>query len=440
MVDGVFTIPMSEYYSKSSEFKGKVSDLITDVENNFLSKVSTNIDTLDEQDISVVESFASYTSAKSKLETLKEYETQLTKMSSEGDGNPLNGVVSLDKQYSAKFSDVSKGTDSQTVASAISGIDQNISSQVEVIKIRENFIAFISSLTGIGEKEAIAKLLGIDVKDLGKWAKAAADRIKGFEDASKLLEILYTGSGKGISFQTLLYSKEIGQALQSSPLVEKVLTFMMDLPYALKSSKWVSKFSKVLAPFTKGMKHIKTAASFLMGEYATGIGNIAKDFIKSDKIKFGGETVAWGVLAVEEGVNIYKNYNNSKTDSKTAVGKVGKSVIGGTIDTISNVGPLDGMWLGAKAGALGGHPVEGALIGLGVGTFNLITSAVAPEFKKSVYDGVKNFAYGAVDVVESTVESIGNGIHQGLETVKSVGKNVSDFFNGGLKAASSLFG
>ena len=440
MVDGVFTIPMSEYYSKSSEFKGKVSDLITDVENNFLSKVSTNIDTLDEQDISVVESFASYTSAKSKLETLKEYETQLTKMSSEGDGNPLNGVVSLDKQYSAKFSDVSKGTDSQTVASAISGIDQNISSQVEVIKIRENFIAFISSLTGIGEKEAIAKLLGIDVKDLGKWAKAAADRIKGFEDASKLLETLYTGSGKGISFQTLLYSKEIGQALQSSPLVEKVLTFMMDLPYALKSSKWVSKFSKVLAPFTKGMKHIKTAASFLMGEYATGIGNIAKDFIKSDKIKFGGETVAWGVLAVEEGVNIYKNYNNSKTDSKTAVGKVGKSVIGGTIDTISNVGPLDGMWLGAKAGALGGHPVEGALIGLGVGTFNLITSAVAPEFKKSVYDGVKNFAYGAVDVVESTVESIGNGIHQGLETVKSVGKNVSDFFNGGLKAASSLFG
>ena len=34
---------------------------------------------------------------------------------------------------------------------------------------------------------------------------------------------------------------------------------------------------------------------------------------------------------------------------------------------------------------------------------------------------------GAVDVVESGVESIGNGIHQGLETVKSVGKNVSDF-------------
>ena len=132
--------------------------------------------------------------------------------------------------------------------------------------------------------------------------------------------------------------------------------------------------------------------------------------------------------------------NNSKTDSKTAVGKVGKSVIGGTIDTISNVGPLDGMWLGAKAGALGGHPVEGALIGLGVGTFNLITSAVAPEFKKSVYDRVKNFAYGAVDVVESGVESIGKGLHQGLETVKSVGKNVSDFFNGGLKAASSWFG
>ena len=127
-------------------------------------------------------------------------------------------------------------------------------------------------------------------------------------------------------------------------------------------------------------------------------------------------------------------------DPKTAVGKIGKSVIGGTIDTISNVGPLDGMWLGAKAGALGGHPVEGAIAGLALGMFNLMGSAVAPEFKKSVYDGVKNFAYGAVNVVESGVESIGKGIHQGLETVKSVGKNVSDFFNGGLKTVSSLFG
>ena len=442
MADGVFTIPMSEYYSKSSELKGKVSDLITDVENNFLSKVSANIDTLDGQDISVVEGFASYTSAKSKLETLKEYETQLTKMSTEGDSNPLNGVVSLDKQYSAKFLDVSKGADSQTVASAISAIDRNISSQAEVIKARESFLAFISSLTGIGEKEAIAKILGIDVKDLGKWAKAAADRIKGADDFSKLLDTLYTGSGKGISFQTLLYSKEIGQALQSSPLVEKVLTFMMDLPDAIKSTKWVSKLSKLVGPVTKGFKHVKTAASFLMGEYATGLGNIAKDFIKSDKFKIGGEIVGWGVLTVEEGVNIYKNYNNSKTDSKTTVGKIGKSVLGGTIDTISNVGPLDGMWLGAKLGVKAGPKglIIGTIGGLAVGTFNLVTSAVAPEFKKSVYDGIKNFAYGAVDVVESGVESIGNGIHQGLETVKSVGKNVSDFFNGGLKAASSWFG
>ena len=132
--------------------------------------------------------------------------------------------------------------------------------------------------------------------------------------------------------------------------------------------------------------------------------------------------------------------NNSKTDSKTAVGKIGKSVLGGTIDTISNVGPLDGMWLGAKAGGLGGFPAFGAIAGLTVGTLNLIGSAVAPEFKKSVYDKAKNLAYGAVDVVESGVESIGKGIHEGFETVKSVGKNVSDFFNGGLKAASSLFG
>ena len=82
----------------------------------------------------------------------------------------------------------------------------------------------------------------------------------------------------------------------------------------------------------------------------------------------------------------------------------------------------------------------GDIVGLAWGTLNLIGSAVAPEFKKSVYDGAKNIAYGAVDMVESGVESIGKGLHQGLETVKSVGKKVADFFNGGLKAASSLFG
>ena len=128
MADGVFNIPMSEYYNKSSEFKGKISELITNVENNFLNKVSENIGKLDSQDSSVVEGFASYTGAKEKLKTLKEYETKLTNMAGEGGSNPLNGVVSLDKQYSGKFSDISKGVGSQTVASAISVINRNVES------------------------------------------------------------------------------------------------------------------------------------------------------------------------------------------------------------------------------------------------------------------------------------------------------------------------
>ena len=122
-----------------------------------------------------------------------------------------------------------------------------------------------------------------------------------------------------------------------------------------------------------------------------------------------GRGLFWycGIIEQEHFSFVFLFGNNSKT----IVGKIGKSVIGGTIDTISNVDSLDGMWLGVKAGALGGHPVEGAFICLTVGTLNLIGSAVAPEFKKSVYDGAKNFAYGAVDVVESGVESIGKGIH-----------------------------
>lgn len=42
--------------------------------------------------------------------------------------------------------------------------------------------------------------------------------------------------------------------------------------------------------------------------------------------------------------------------------------------------------------------------------------------------------------MENKALSAGKAVTQSMETVKSIGKNVSNFFNGGAKTVSSWFG
>ena len=439
MAIGKFTIPLDEYYEVSNNIRLKVTELIDDVEDGFLTKVSSNIGFLDDRDVSVVEGFSSYTSAKTELETLRQHETNLNKMSQEGDGNPLNGVVTTDNEYATTFSGIADGVSNSNVSSVVSDLDNMIG----LTEAKISFVDFIGSITDSSDRAILANILGIEPADLTSWVKNAVSGITSAKEFTSLLNTLYTGSGKGISFETLLYTDEIGQAMQNSKLVEKVLTFMMDIPYALKSQKWASAVSKYAGKVTSGLGEAKIFGSFISGDFTSAIGKSAEDFLKSDAVKLGGETVAWAALGIEEGLNIKSAWSSSETDSKTTAGKVGKSIVGGTIDTISNVGPLDGMWLGSKIGAATENPIglaAGTVGGLALGSFNLVTSAVNPKFKKSVYNGIKNGAYAAVDWVEDKALSAGKAVKKSMESVKSIGKNVSNFFNGGAKTVSSWFG
>ena len=135
--------------------------------------------------------------------------------------------------------------------------------------------------------------------------------------------------------------------------------------------------------------------------------------------------------------------NWKQTDSKTVVGKVAKTAIGASIDTVSSIGPLDGMWLGAKIGASSTHPVgivAGSLFGLGVGAANLMGDVFFPEQKQAVDGAIKDGAYWLVDRGEEIAESTGKAIQAGWEELKSVGKNVSEFFQGALDNSLSWFG
>lgn len=83
-----------------------------------------------------------------------------------------------------------------------------------------------------------------------------------------------------------------------------------------------------------------------------------------------------GVTFVSSGVDAY---------GKT--GSIGKGVIGGAIDTVKSVGPLEGATLGAALGTVvpGVGNVLGAGLGFGIGTINSLNQLYNPHF----YDDIK---------------------------------------------------
>ncbi|WP_367784010.1 hypothetical protein AB1395_03895 [Streptococcus pluranimalium] len=441
---GSFKIPLSDYYTTSSNIKKEVSNLKDAVNDNFLDLVSKHISSLDSRDQASVEAIEAYTTAKTELTTIEDHEDKLSKMASEGEDNPLYSVVTIDNSYSTTFAGIDTGVTSPAVKSAMGIVQGSIESVAQVENFKNNFTSFVISLSS-NERTTLANILGIAESTLLDWLTGASHDISSLDDISGLLDTLYTGSGKGISFETLLYSKEIGSAMQSSSFVEKTLTFMMDLPYAIKSQKWAKAISDYTGKATPYLSKVKIVGSIVGRDYITAGGKALKDFFKSDKVKIGGETLAWTMLAMEGGMNVYSKWNSSETDSKSTVGKVVKTAAGATIDTISNVGPLDGMWLGAKAGTAisGGNPigsVAGAVGGLTLGTANLVGDTFFPSHKDALYGKVKQGAYSIVDKGEEMVENTGKAIKGGWNKVKSIGKNTSEFFQSASENTLSWFG
>ncbi|MDW8741846.1 hypothetical protein Q7W37_02130 [Streptococcus suis] len=434
---GTFKIPVEEYYNKSRSFRDKVEELRDDVEDHFIRSVARNIGSLDSRDQSAVEGISAYIKAKQELQTLDEHIERLNRMSSEGGSNPLDRVVQLDKEYSVQFKNLGNGASSPQVNQAISSIHYH----VEVEQFKYGFTSLVSQLTS-GEVTLLANMLNMSDTGFKDWLSSGFHSISTTEEITDLLDKLYTGSGKGISFQTLLYSDEIGVAMRHSRLVEKTLEVMMDLPYILKSQKWAKVATDMLEKPTKFMTNLKMVGNVVGGKYVEAGGRLIKDFIKSDAVRLGGETIAWASLAISGGMNVYSEWNSKKTDSKTVVGKVAKTAIGASIDTVSSIGPLDGMWLGAKTGGLAGPQgaIVGSVVGLTIGTANLIGDIFIPKKKEAFYNSIKDGAYKLVDIGEQLVENTGKAIESAWNDLKSVGQNVSDYFNSNSKMLASWFG
>ncbi|PCS05460.1 hypothetical protein RU86_GL000839 [Lactococcus piscium] len=189
-----------------------------------------------------------------------------------------------------------------------------------------------------------------------------------------------------------------GQAIAQGKWLPKIDTLG-------KAYEAFGKFSSPVKTFVseslKNAKWLKGAKEFGV---AKGLGSIAKVATYAQL----------GITFVSSGIDEY---------GKT--GSIGKGIIGGGIETLKSIGPLEGMTLLAPLGPVG------IAIGGTIGFGNVILQAVNPHF----YDDIKDDAYKLYD---NSKVAIGKGISQGLNTAKHVYKDVQNVGKSLGKAISSI--
>jgi len=96
------------------------------------------------------------------------------------------------------------------------------------------------------------------------------------------------------------------------------------------------------------------------------------------------------------------------------VSSISKGIIGGTIETIKSIGPLEGMSIGATFWG----PI-GAGVGFLVGGLNMLGQWRWPN----MYSNIKKTAFAAYDAATNVANTIGNVVMQSIDTVTNVAGN-----------------
>ncbi|MGX7243912.1 hypothetical protein ACWOC1_03560 [Enterococcus quebecensis] len=191
---------------------------------------------------------------------------------------------------------------------------------------------------------------------------------------------------------------------------------------AVVQGKWIPKvdtlgkayeyFGKITNPIKTWVGESLKNSQFVQGAKQWGV---AKGLGKAATVATYAQL---GITFVSSGVEAY---------GKT--GSIGKGAIGGAIDTLKSVGPLEGMTIGAAAGGPLGAAIGGALGGI-----NVAAQFINPH----LYDDMKDGAYKLYDKGAETVKNIGKGISQGVDTVKNVFKDVGNTGKALGEAISSI--
>lgn len=200
--------------------------------------------------------------------------------------------------------------------------------------------------------------------------------------------------------------KAFGQAIAHGKWIPKIDTLG-------KGYQWFSKMTNPIKTYvSESLKHSKFVQSAKSWGVAKGLGTAAQV----------ATYVQLGVTFVSSTVNEY---------GKT--GSIGKGVIGGAIDTVKSIGPLEGATLGAAIGTaipVVGN-VAGAVIGFGLGMLNKGVQFRWP----SGYDNFKNSIY---DVYDKSTKDIGKAVEQKVDTVKHVYRDIQQVGKSIGKTLSSV--
>ncbi|PQC29588.1 T7SS effector LXG polymorphic toxin [Enterococcus faecium] len=198
---------------------------------------------------------------------------------------------------------------------------------------------------------------------------------------------------------------------------------------AITQGKWIPKidtlgkgyqwFNKMTNPIKTYVNESLKNSQFIQGAKNWGV---AKGLGSAAQIATYAQL---GVTFVSSGVNEY---------GKT--GSIGKGVIGGAIDTVKSIGPLEGMTIGAQIGGVIGSAipiplvgtVSGAVGGAIVGGVIGGSNKLVQFFKPDLYGNIKDGAYKLYDETTETIgnisKKIGKAVGQNTDTVKNVYENV----------------
>ncbi|WP_206853096.1 hypothetical protein [Candidatus Enterococcus mangumiae] len=169
--------------------------------------------------------------------------------------------------------------------------------------------------------------------------------------------------------------------------------------------KWLPKIDtigKAYQNFTKFTSPVKTYVS--EGLKNSHLIQGAKKWGVAKGLGTAGQVATYAQLGVTFAANAVNEYGKT--------GSIGKGIIGGGIEVVKSIGPLEGMTLGAAvAGPLG------AVIGGGVGLGNKIFQL----FKVNAYDNSKDWSYKLYD---KATEKVGKGIKQSIDIVKYVFEDI----------------
>ncbi|MGX7149829.1 hypothetical protein [Enterococcus ureasiticus] len=380
---GSYTIPMSEYYSKSKSLKDSVTEVTESVQSNFFQKISDNISELDSQDQSFLEGCSAYTSAKKLYTKLTEtHMKNLNNMSSFNGQNPLYAIENNDKEFASQFNAIANGTNSAEVTNRLNSLNQTITNKYSAIQFDKFYDSISEMAKGVLDSNEYSRLMAI----LKLNPKKAMESLANSPDFLKLLE-------KSPKFRNAF----AGFLASAAMFIEANPASKTAVEVFTKAGGFLKKVDGWISPALK--RDLLSYAS-----------KLKEPLSKLGKVLPG----PWGMLGIEIGLKGARNFFSDKSETK---GKIGQSITDAGVDAIFNVGPIDGFLLGATTGNVGV-----AVIGGIAGGVNQITKFFWPEEHANIKNSVKKGARVVGKVIDDGIDAVGNGI-------KSAWSGIKNWFN-----------